>query len=133
MRVFLDANVLFSAAYNSNGRAAFLLGFSDEFAIVSSEYAIEEARRNIQVKKASSISTLEELISLIDVVADVAGNCPIKLPPKDQPIFLSALRVKATHLLTGDLKDFGPFMNRPEKSGGILIQTVADFFAALAG
>ena len=33
----------------------------------------------------------------------------------------------ATHLLTGDLKEFGPFMNRPEETFGILIQTVANF------
>ncbi len=31
------------------------------------------------------------------------------------------------HLLTGDMKDFGHHMNNPNKSEGILIQTVAEF------
>jgi hypothetical protein len=33
--------------------------------------------------------------------------------------------------LTGDLKHFGPYMIRPEKPGGIIVQTVADFLASL--
>jgi hypothetical protein len=31
------------------------------------------------------------------------------------------------NLLTGDLKDFGPFMNEPGQTKGIVIQTVAEF------
>jgi len=31
--------------------------------------------------------------------------------------------------LTGDLSDFGFLMNAPEKAGGLLIQTAADFLA----
>jgi len=33
-------------------------------------------------------------------------------------------------MLTGDLKDFGPFMNQPEETFGILVQTVAEFLRA---
>ena len=39
----------------------------------------------------------------------------------------AAVACDATHLLTVDLKDFGPFMNRPEETFGILVQTVAEF------
>ena len=131
MKVFLDANVLFTAAYNPNGRAALLIKNSDSFTLITSEYAVEEARRNIIAKKKASFPELVLVLSLVEVVPDVMGICPIPLPPKDQPIFLSALRAKATHLLTRDLKDFGAFMNRPGKTCGILIQTVADFFADL--
>jgi hypothetical protein len=53
------------------------------------------------------------------------------LPKKDDPIFLSALGARCTHLLTGDLKDFGRFMNAPEDTSGILIQTVAGFLSSL--
>jgi len=35
----------------------------------------------------------------------------------------------ATHLLTGDIRHFGPLMNGPERSGGMVIQTVAAFLA----
>lgn len=50
---------------------------------------------------------------------------------KDQPIFLAGRAAKATHLLTGDLKHFGPAMNKPHLSDGIVIQTVAEFLSSL--
>jgi hypothetical protein len=34
-------------------------------------------------------------------------------------------------LITGDLRDFGPLMNDPERSGGLLIQTAADFLNSI--
>ena len=45
-------------------------------------------------------------------------DCPIDLPAKDRPIFLTALRYGATHLLTGDMRHFGPFMNDASEIGG---------------
>ena len=56
---------------------------------------------------------------------------PEGLPAKDRPIFQAALACGATHLLTGDLKDFGAFFDRPEETYDIRIQTVADFLASL--
>jgi len=56
---------------------------------------------------------------------------PKGLAAKDQPIFQAALASKATHLLTGDLKDFGAFMNKPDETFGILVQTVAEFLGSL--
>jgi hypothetical protein len=57
---------------------------------------------------------------------------PIQLPEEDQPIFLAARSANAAHLLTGDLKHFGPHMNQPEKSEGMMIKTVAEFLQATA-
>jgi hypothetical protein len=56
---------------------------------------------------------------------------PILLPQKDHPIFNAAIQCKATHLLTGDVKDFGPFMNHPQSTSGIIIQTVSGFLSDL--
>lgn len=42
----------------------------------------------------------------------------------------AAIRAQASHLLTGDIKDFGRFMNKPKKTAGILIQTIAEFLAS---
>ena len=52
---------------------------------------------------------------------------PAGLVEKDPPIFQAAVAWGATHLLTGDLKDFGPFMNQPAETFDILVQTVAEF------
>ena len=53
-------------------------------------------------------------------------SSPQGLARKDRPIFQAALACRATHLLTGDLKDFGRFMNRHEETLGVRIQTVAE-------
>ena len=130
MKIFVDANVLFTGAYSPQGKASTLL--YSGLHIVTSEYAIVEARRNIHIKRPSATDVLEKALERIETVASIqSGVCPIALPRKDEPIFLSALVAGATHLLTDDLKDFGPYMNQRHKSAGILIQTVADFLASL--
>jgi len=131
MRVFVDANVLFTAAYSPKGNAAALFESVPKL-IVTSDYAAEEARRNILAKKPAGSGELERILSRIDVAPSAPGGaCPIDLPEKDRPIFMSALKAKATHLVTGDLKDFGPRMNQPKKSAGIVIQTITDFLKGL--
>lgn len=134
MRFFLDANVLFTAAHNPAGKAALVieLGGKGKWEVVSSSYAVEEVRRNIAAKFPSAGRKLEELIDVISVIPSGLGrDCPIQLPDKDRPIMEAAMRAKASHLLTGDLKDFGPFMNKPKKTAGVVIQTVAEFLASL--
>lgn len=42
----------------------------------------------------------------------------------------AALGCRADVLLTGDLRDFGFLMSAPEKTSGLLIQTVAAFLAS---
>lgn len=133
-RVFLDANVLFTAAHNASGKAVLVieLGAGKHWRLCTSVYAVEEARRNISVKFPDALQRLDTLLGSVAVVQHGTGaECPIKLREKDRTIFLSAMKCKATHLLTGDIRDFGPFMNQPEKTQGIIIQTVAEFLAAL--
>ena len=132
MRIFLDANILFTAAHNPNGKAAFVieLGRSGIWRLTASPYAAEEARRNIARKFPACRDRLEALLNDIALVADSPGiSCPAGLAEKDQPIFRAALACRANVLLTGDIRDFGFLMNAPEKSGGLLIQTVAEFLA----
>jgi predicted nucleic acid-binding protein len=130
VKIFIDANLLFTAAYSPQGKAADVLRSS--FVLVTSEYAAEEARRNIQAKRPSAVAELEKILTSIQIVASAQSEtCPLDLPSKDQPIFLAALKFGATHLLTGDIKDFGPFMNRPNETCGIIIQTVTDFLGSL--
>jgi predicted nucleic acid-binding protein len=132
MRIFLDANVLFTAAHNPNGKAAFVieLGRSSIWRLATSPYAAEEARRNIARKFPACRDSLETLLNDIALVADSPETpCPAGLAEKDQPIFRAALACRADFLLTGDIRDFGFLMNAPKKSGGLLIQTVAEFLA----
>ncbi len=133
-RIFLDANVLFTAARNPAGKAALVigLGVKGRWEVVSSSYAAEEARRNIALKFPQYQSSLKDLIDSISIIASGSGaDCPVKLPEKDRPIMEAAIRSRATHLLTGNLRDFGALMNKPRQTAGIAIQTEAEFLSSL--
>ena len=135
--LFLDANVLFTAAHRPQGKAAFLFqALQDSTAtrpwrLLSSAYAIEEARRNLVAKLPHAAGDLGALLTHLQVVPQPAApKLLLDLPAKDMPIWAAAHASKATHLLTGDLRDFGPHMNQRETTGGVLIQTVGDYLAA---
>ena len=134
MKLFLDANVLFTAAHNPEGKSAFVIELAREgkWEVVTSPFALEEARRNLEIKFPDAVLSLERSMKSVALVPSVIeGNCPLDLPRKDVPIFLSALGARCTHLLTGDWKDFGRFMNAPDETSGIVIQTVAEFLSSL--
>lgn len=134
MKLFLDANVLFTAVHNPRGKAALVidLGRQGHWELYSSAYALEEVRRNLARKFPESLDALSALARAVHLVEQAAaGASPPGLAQKDRPIFQAAAACDATHLLTGDLKDFGPLMNRPEQTSGIRIQTVSDFLDGL--
>jgi predicted nucleic acid-binding protein len=134
MRVFLDANVLFTAAHNPKGKAAFIieLGVAGHFSLFTSDAARKEAERNLSAKYPDAFPLLVALISQITLVKeDLSAPFPDGLPIKDAVIFQAASACSATHFLTGDLRHFGPFMNQPDASCSIIVQTVAEFLTAL--
>lgn len=134
MKLFLDANVLFTAAHHARGKSAFIVELSSKghFEVVSSSFAIDEARRNLEAKSPDALENFENLRKAVGIVPDVyEKTCPIELPEKDVPIFIAALRARCSHLLTGDRKHFGRFMNAPKRTSGVVVQTVSDFLSAL--
>jgi uncharacterized protein len=134
MRVFLDANVLFTAAHNPKGKAAFVIEFgaAGHFLLFTSDAARTEAERNLSAKYPDAFPRLAVLIDRITLVtADMSVPFPDGFPIKDAVIFQAANTCCATHFLTGDLRHFGPFMNQPDATCSIIVQTVAEFLAAL--
>jgi uncharacterized protein len=110
-RVFLDANVLFSAAYKANAGLLKLWKLPN-LALFSSRYALEEARANLEAEdQKARLIGLSNTLQLFE-----AGNRRfpggILLPVKDAPILLAAIAARATHLLTGDIRHFGPYFGR---------------------
>ena len=129
-RIFLDANVIFTAAHNPQGKAALLFELvgGGHWKLITSQLAWEEARRNLTIKFPECISRLKKLRQDLDILANSSPRpCPIELPAKDQPIFLAALQARSTHLLTGDKAHFGKYMNKSSETKKITIQTVTDF------
>jgi len=109
MRVFLDANILFSAAQPHSRMRAFLEILMERARCLTNEYAIEEARRNLAAKFPDTVKALERLSKKCEVIARLETDLKVVLPLKDAPILGGAIAGNASHLLTGDERDFGKF------------------------
>ncbi len=112
-RVFLDANVLFSAAYGNRGLNRFWeLARKKRCILFASSYVVEEARRNLF--EAEQWARLERLVSKMQMVPEVDPHtpCPIELPEKDRPVILAALSIRANYLITGDSVHFGKYFGQ---------------------
>lgn len=109
MRVFLDANTLFSASLPKSRLAEFLELLEFHGDCLYSAYAFDEAKRNLVNKFPAQVSKLEKLTRRMTQVPDTQGLSGIIIRAKDEPIISAAIAAKATHLLTGDKQDFGPF------------------------
>lgn len=123
--LFLDANVLFSAAYRP---AAGMLRFwaLRDVELASSGYAIEEARSNLpQADQRDRLGELVASVRTVEEVPDFPLPPNVTLPEKDRPILLAAVHSGATHLITGDAKHFGRHFG--ERILGILVQPPAEY------
>ena len=122
-RVFLDANVLFSAAYRFDTRLRELWALK-EVKLVTSSYAIEEARRNLdspeQREELELIGTMEILTS-----TPAERRLTVNLPQKDRPTLIGAIESKASCLITGDFTHFGKYFGK--RVEGVLILTPSDY------
>ena len=113
MRVFLDANILFSAS-KTDGAVRRLLRLLIEAGHVCcvDGYVVTEARRNLTRKGPDAVAVLDALLPRLEqasATVPVAGSAALDwLPEKDRPVLASAIRLRCEALLTGDRSDFGP-------------------------
>ena len=76
MRVFLDANVLFSASNAESNIARLIAGLGKRETVVTCDLAVEEARKNLQLKRTAWLSTFEALLCDIETVPSVLFPLP---------------------------------------------------------
>ena len=133
MRLFLDANVLFSAAYSVDGRARGLFSLAKKkfCTLVTSEHAIAEARRNLMMKHPSAVGDFEHLLNLVARVPEggpglVAWAKGYGLPENDAPILAAAAAAGTDFLVTGDRRHFGHLYGNA--IGRIRVVTLRDAF-----
>ena len=112
MRIFLDANILFSAARPDSRMRVFLEVLSKQADLLTNAYAVEETRRNLELKSPNDLKSLERLVRRCEMVSQLAADLEVELPLKDRPILGGAIAGHATHLLTGDERDFGRFWGK---------------------
>ena len=79
----------------------------DKHQLVTSDYAHEEARRNIEAKRAHWYSTFSDIETKILQLPSAPLTHNIELVEKDRPILGAAIAHQCNDLLTGDKKDFG--------------------------
>ena len=135
MRVFLDANVLFSAA-KSDGAVRELLRRLLEAGHECwvDDYVVIEARRNLARKGAGALAVLDTLLAgLHQATASVPGPRVTDvqwLPEKDRPVLAAAIGLKCEALVTGDRTHFGVGYGR--SFGGVTVHSPRSLAAALA-
>lgn len=112
MRVFLDANILFSAA-KSDGAVRellhLLLAHGHDCRV--DEYVVIEARRNLVAKEPSALIQLDTLLKRLHVSPAQAPGPELRLvnwlPEKDRAVLAAAIRLRCDALVTGDHTHFG--------------------------
>jgi len=117
MRVFLDANVLFSAA-KSDGAIRELLRRLRVAGHVpcADAYVVEEARRNLLRKGESALQAFEGLLRSVEVAPFGRVGLPPAVAelihPKDRPILAAAMALRCDALVTGDRTHFAALYGR---------------------
>jgi len=126
VRVFLDANVLFSAAKSDGAvRALVRLLLDRRHECWVDAYVVAEARRNLASKGPQAIELLDELLGRLHIAPTVAGAVEAIelawLPTKDRPVLAAAIGLRCDALVTGDRKHFGSAYGR--QVGGVTIHS----------
>ena len=127
-RLFLDACVVFSAAYNPSSPLRRLWELGDA-TLLASDVVLEEARRNLAVLRPERLDDLGQLSGTLEIVVAKLTEVPPeaeRLPDKDVPVLLAAVAGRATHFLTVDKKHFGSLFGKTV--GTVLILSPGEYF-----
>ena len=134
MRIFLDANVVFSAS-KSDGAVRLLVRrlLDAGHECLADEYVVIEARRNLEAKGPEALAVFDVLLTQIRVTTAHASASAMKdtdwLPENDRPVLYAAMRLKCHALVTGDRKHFGQGYGK--SYGGVTIHSPRSLADAL--
>lgn len=112
MRVFLDADVLFSAAKSDGAiRELLRLLLHAGHVLCADAYVVEESRRNLLRKGREAVAMLEEQLAFIEVAPcrrhELPGSVMERINAKDRPVLAAAIASRCAALVTGDRMHFG--------------------------
>ena len=107
MKVFAEANILFSPANPESATRILLDALIKHDIVVINEHVWEEARRNVHLKRPGLSSGPEKLKPGFQFCARLAAVRGTLLPDKDQPVLAGAVGARCSHLWTGDRRHFG--------------------------
>lgn len=115
LRIFLDANVLFSAARAAGAMRQMLRALKSRgHTLVADEYVCTEARRNLATKaNPAALQDLESILNDVElrgikqIISASQAYEAQWLPEKDRPVLLAAIALRSDALVTGDKTHFG--------------------------
>jgi predicted nucleic acid-binding protein len=132
MKLFLDANVIFTAAYSGQGlsRGLFRLAAVGKCALCTSAFAHEEAVKNIQKKAPDKLAELTTLMQQLDILPEphpqwINRAARLPLAAKDAPVLAAAFQGKIDIFVTGDRRDFGHLFSQVLEGVKILTPAAA--------
>jgi hypothetical protein len=83
MRIFLDANILFSAAKSAGAVRGFLGDLKAGYhMLVADAYVVGEARRNIETKFPTALGDFESVLAQVEFFTEVCGSLPAEIAPE---------------------------------------------------
>ena len=122
LRVFIDANVLFSASKTGSNISRLLKLLLEQGNAITSDFAVEEARRNIELKRPGWEAEFSTLVQAVEIVPSVQFPLPVTIVGKDQTILCTATRSGCNALVTGDRQHFGHLYDQTIQ--GVLVVTL---------
>jgi uncharacterized protein len=135
VRIFLDANILFSAAKSDGAiRRLLVMLRSAGHECWADHFVEEEARRNLTGKYGATAGSLDEVLHGVHLSGlTAARDLPVSarriLPEKDQPVLSAAIHLDCDVLLTGDKIHFGPLYGKT--FAGVTVHSPASLATAL--
>jgi predicted nucleic acid-binding protein len=136
VRIFLDANILFSAA-RADGAVRRLLALCESAGheLWADAYVLEEARRNLTAKSPGGLAVLDAMGARIQLRGMLAGGALppdlMVLPDKDRPVLAAAIHHRCDILVTGDRTHFGALYGT--KIRGVAVLSPAMLAAEVLG
>lgn len=113
MRIFADANILFSASDSCSAtRILFDAARRGGSELVTNAHAWEEAERNILLKRPLQINGFNLLAPLLEKSQAFTPVTDSGLPAQDIPVLCGAIGSRCTHLWTGDKQHFGKWYGK---------------------
>ena len=110
--LFLDANVLISAAWKEGSEIA-LIWQMEGVRLVTSNYVMGEVQRNLlpasQIERLRGLMRSVQIVPLEEPIDIPEAN---ELPEKDRPVLVGAVQAQVDHLVSGDKKHFSPLYGR---------------------
>lgn len=119
MKVFLDANIIFAASLPRSRTGRFLRQLQKHATVVTSPYALDEVFRNLERKRPDALPSFQTITTTILSVVGEVDIPDVELDHKDRPILAAAVFSNCTHLVTGDLADFGHLLGK--EIGGVKV------------